>query len=71
MKKLVNHIDHVTWISHPDNIEANVARLEQLSGGKFTRFERSDCTENPSAVLPAGKRVTFGVLPAFRSVIKR
>ena len=30
MKKLVNHIDHVTWISHPDNIEANVARLEQL-----------------------------------------
>lgn len=42
MKKFVNHIDHVTWISRPENIEANVARLEKLSGGKLTRFERAD-----------------------------
>lgn len=42
MKKFVNHIDHVTWISHPDNIETNVERLEKLSGGKLIRFERED-----------------------------
>lgn len=42
MKKIVNHIDHVAWISHPENLEANVARLEKLTGGKMVRFQRED-----------------------------
>jgi hypothetical protein len=42
MKKFVNHIDHVTWISHPETIEANVAELEKLTGAKLARFERKD-----------------------------
>ncbi len=42
MKKFVNHIDHVTWISRPETIEANVAELEKLSGATLTRFDRED-----------------------------
>jgi len=42
MKKFVNHIDHVTWISRPENIEANVTLLEKLADAKLERFERKD-----------------------------
>ncbi len=42
MKKFINHIDHVTWISRLENIEANVARLEAITDGKLLRFERDD-----------------------------
>jgi hypothetical protein len=42
MKKFSNHIDHVAWISRPENIEANVAQLEKLADAKLTRFERKD-----------------------------
>ncbi|MGB8363785.1 MAG: hypothetical protein ACLQUZ_17455 [Rhizomicrobium sp.] len=42
MKKFVNHIDHVTWISRIENIEANVARLEMVTEAKLVRFERGD-----------------------------
>lgn len=42
MKKFINHIDHVTWISHLETIEDNVAELEQLTGAKLTRFQRED-----------------------------
>lgn len=42
MKKFVNHIDHVTWISRPESIEANVAMLEKLTGATLTRFDRRD-----------------------------
>lgn len=70
MKKLVNHIDHVTWISHPENIEANVARLEKLSGGKLTRFERDDMgfvmyldwEAGLEVVTPMAKRTDFNQL---------
>ena len=41
-KKFVNHIDHVVWISKPENIEANVAELEKLAGASLERFERKD-----------------------------
>lgn len=41
-KKFVNHIDHVTYISRPENAEENVARLEALSGARLTRFDRED-----------------------------
>ena len=42
MKKFSNHIDHVAWISRPENLEANVAQLEKLADAKLTRFERKD-----------------------------
>lgn len=42
MKKFTNHIDHVAWISRPENLEANVAQLEKLADAKLTRFERKD-----------------------------
>ena len=42
MKRFVDHIDHVTWISRPETIEANVAELERLTGARLTRFERQD-----------------------------
>jgi hypothetical protein len=40
MKKFTNHVDHVAWISRPENIEPNVARLEKLADAKLTCFER-------------------------------
>ncbi len=42
MKKFINHVDHVAWLSHPDNLEANVARLEQITGATLRRFSRED-----------------------------
>jgi len=42
MKKFTNHIDHVAWISWPENLEANIAELEKLADAKLTRFERKD-----------------------------
>jgi len=42
MKKFVNHVDHVAWVSRPENIEANVKALEKLSNARLTRFERRD-----------------------------
>jgi len=42
MKKFVNHVDHVAWLSRPENLDANVAQLEKLTGAKLTRFSRKD-----------------------------
>lgn len=42
MKKFVNHVDHVAWLSRPENLDANVAQLEKLTGAKLTRFVRED-----------------------------
>jgi hypothetical protein len=42
MKKFINHIDHVTWISYLANIEKNVAELEAVTGGNLLRFDRAD-----------------------------
>lgn len=42
MKKFVNHIDHVTWISRLENIEKNVADLEAVTDGNLLRFVRED-----------------------------
>ena len=42
MKKFINHIDHVTWISKLKNIEKNVADLEAVTGGHLLRFDRHD-----------------------------
>jgi len=42
VKKIVDHIDHVVWISGPDNLAENVATLEAVANTKLTRFERED-----------------------------
>ncbi len=42
MKKFVNHVDHVAWISRPENIEKNVARLEEMTGARLEKFQRDD-----------------------------
>ena len=42
MKKFINHVDHVGWVSRTETLEANVAELERLAGVKLTRFERKD-----------------------------
>lgn len=42
MKKFTNHVDHIAYISRPENLEANVALLEKLADAKLTRFERKD-----------------------------
>ena len=42
MKKFTNHIDHVAWISRPENLDANIAQLEKLADAKLQRFERED-----------------------------
>lgn len=42
MKKFINHVDHVAWLSRPDTLEANVAYLEKLTGATLTRFDRHD-----------------------------
>lgn len=42
MRKFVNHIDHVAWISRPENLEANVAKLELLADAKLERFEHKE-----------------------------
>ncbi len=42
MKKFTNHVDHVAWVSRPETIEENVARLEMLSNTRLARFERKD-----------------------------
>jgi hypothetical protein len=42
VKKFINHVDHVAWVSRVENLDANVAQLEKLSGAKLARFERKD-----------------------------
>ncbi|MEJ5978840.1 hypothetical protein WG901_19460 [Novosphingobium sp. PS1R-30] len=42
MKKFINHVDHVAWLSRPENLDANVAELEKITGATLTRFVRKD-----------------------------
>lgn len=42
MQKLVNHVDHVAWLSRPENLDAHVAHLEQITGATLVRFDRLD-----------------------------
>jgi hypothetical protein len=42
MKKFINHVDHVAWLSRPENLDANVADLEKVTGAKLTKFARKD-----------------------------
>lgn len=42
MKKFVNHVDHVAWMCRPENLDANIAQLEKLTGATLARFDRRD-----------------------------
>ncbi len=42
MKKFINHVDHVAWLSRPENLDANVAQLEKITGATLARFVRND-----------------------------
>lgn len=42
MKKFINHIDHVVWLSRLENAEKNVADLEAITDGKLVRYDRDD-----------------------------
>ena len=42
MKKFINHVDHVAYISKWETVEANVAQLEALTDAKMERSERND-----------------------------
>jgi len=42
MKKFINHIDHVVWLSRLENAEKNVADLEAITDGKLVRHDRED-----------------------------
>ena len=35
MNQNINHVDHVLWVSHLKNQEANVARLSELTNQQF------------------------------------
>ena len=52
MKKFINHIDHVVWLSRLENAEKNVADLEAITGGNLVRYERDDMkTVRPSLLI--------------------
>ncbi len=42
MKKFINHIDHVVWLSRLENADKNVAEIAAVTDGKFVRYERDD-----------------------------
>ena len=42
MKKFINHIDHVVWLSRLENLEKNIAELEAVTDGKLVRCDRDD-----------------------------
>lgn len=70
MKKFTNHVDHVAWISRPENLDANVAQLEKLTGASLTRFSREDmgftmCISweaGLEVVSPAKERTDFNAM---------
>lgn len=43
MNQNINHVDHIVWVSHLENLEANVAKLEALTRVKLHGpFDRTD-----------------------------
>ncbi|MEJ7927792.1 hypothetical protein WG908_13635 [Sphingobium sp. AN641] len=40
MKRFINHVDHVAYISRWETVEANAARLEALTDAKLQRTDR-------------------------------
>jgi hypothetical protein len=56
MKKFINHVDHVAWLSRPENLDDNVAQLEKLTGATLTRFARKDMGFTMCISWEAGSR---------------
>jgi len=42
MKRLINHIDHITWASHLETFEQNVATMEEVTGIKLQSFDNEE-----------------------------
>jgi hypothetical protein len=42
MKKFINHVDHVVWLSRLENADKNVADLEAITDATFVRQDRDD-----------------------------
>lgn len=42
MKKFINHIDHVVWLSRLENLEKNMAEIAAVTDAKFQRCDRED-----------------------------
>lgn len=42
MKKFVNHVDHVVWLSRIENIARHAADLEAITDASFVRQDRDD-----------------------------
>jgi hypothetical protein len=67
VKKFINHVDHVVYISRLERIEANVAELEVVTGAKLQRFARTDMgfvmyldwTAGLEVVAPMAEKTTF------------
>jgi 4-hydroxyphenylpyruvate dioxygenase-like putative hemolysin len=41
-KKFINHVDHVAWVSKWENLDANIAHLEAITGARLGRFPSDD-----------------------------
>ena len=42
MQKFTNHIDHVAWISHYENLEENLAALEARADARLLRYRHEE-----------------------------
>lgn len=42
MKKFINHVDHVVYVSRYETVEANVADLEAITDARMVRHVRQD-----------------------------
>ncbi|MEO5597361.1 MAG: hypothetical protein ABIQ66_01955 [Novosphingobium sp.] len=42
VKKFVNHVDHVAYVSSWENLDANIAHLEAVTGASLMRTERPE-----------------------------
>ena len=54
MQKFINHVDHVAWLSRPENLGANVARLEELTGERLSGFDHLGDIDYADGVIPFG-----------------
>ena len=41
-KKFINHVDHVAWLSSWENLDANIAHLEAITGARLQRTPRPE-----------------------------
>jgi hypothetical protein len=64
MKKFINRVDHVVYLSRYENVDANIASLEAITDAKLERCERTemealicvDWSAGLEVVAPMGQR---------------